>query len=279
MIFPFRFAFGHFIFVVVINCILTMADSISEWTVLYHSPGKFKGRGEFLRLMLEDAGVSYVNTGDQLYGPSGMMDAFRGSVEAIASDETKQTQAFPLFFPPAIWHRPANGEEVMINQVGACMIYLGESLGYAPRSAAERARADAVLLNCQDYIGEGRSSFHPVKNSMSYNDQKEEGDRVSKEFTKNRMKTYLHHFNKVVMKNGPNKPVAGGDQLTYADFALFHVLDATISQFDTEFYEFAWQNTNVPALKEYHAWIKERPNLQAYFKSDRCAPFAGDSMM
>lgn len=30
-----------------------------EWTVLYHSPGKFKGRGEFLRLMLENAPIEY----------------------------------------------------------------------------------------------------------------------------------------------------------------------------------------------------------------------------
>jgi hypothetical protein len=30
---------------------------------------------------------------------------------------------FPTFFPPAIWHRPAHGEEVRINQVGACITY------------------------------------------------------------------------------------------------------------------------------------------------------------
>ncbi|CAB9527095.1 glutathione Stransferase [Seminavis robusta] len=249
-----------------------------EWTVLYHAPGKFKGRGEFLRLMLEDKGVSYVNTDENLYGPDGMMDGFRGSHEAIQ----KNTLSFPLLFPPAIWHRPRDGgEEVLINQSAACMIYLGDVLGYAPSSAAERARANAVLLNAMDYIAEGRVSFHPVKNTMSYNDQKEEGDKSSKEWCENRMKNFLYHFNKVVAgQNGGGKaPVAGGPNVTYADFALFHVLDATVSQFNNEKYGHAWDKFDGTALKEYYLWMKERPNLQAYFQSDRCTPFAGDSMM
>jgi glutathione S-transferase len=250
----------------------TEASSPSpEWTVLYHAPGTFKGRGEFLRLMLEDRGASYVDSGDGLYGPDGMMDMFRGTEEAIANEEKESNIPFPLLYPPAIWHRPQGGEEVMVNQVGACMIYLGDALGYAPVNAAEKARANAVLLNCTDYIADGRSSFHPVKFMASYKDQKEEGDRVSKEFSQDRMKKYLRHFNKVVLKNGSNQPVAGGPNITYADFALFHVLDATAHQFNSDFYEKAWDNTDVPALKEFHAWMDARPNLQAYFQSDRCA--------
>jgi len=250
-----------------------------EWTVLYHAPGKMKGRGEFLRLMLEDKGIAYVNTAENLYGPEGMMDIFRGSAEAIDADMKESKTSFPCLYPPAIWHRPPNGEEVLVNQVGACMIYLGDALGYAPSSNAEKARANCILMNALDYIAEGRSSFHPVKNQMSYFNQKEEGDKVSKEFTKERMPKYLHHFNKVVLKNGPSKPVAGGSNVTYADFALFHVLDATVSQFNTDFYENAWDKTEVPALKGYYEWMKRRPNLQAYFLSERCAPFEGNSMM
>ena len=105
------------------------SSSVPEWTVLYHAPGKFKGRGEFLRLMLEDAGKTYVNDGESLYGPSGTMDMFRGTIEAIDSDKMDSKQSFPLLYPPAIRHVPPNGEEVIVNQVGACMIYLGDTLG------------------------------------------------------------------------------------------------------------------------------------------------------
>jgi glutathione S-transferase len=246
-----------------------------EWTVLYHAPGQIKGRGEFLRLMLEDAGISdYVNTAENLYGPDGMMDGFRGGdpKETILSPSDKVT--FPLLFPPAVWHRPKdnNRPAVMINQTAACMMYLGDALGYAPSTAAERARANAITLNAMDYIAEGRASFHPVKNHMSYKDQKAEGDQASKEFATTRMKTFLYHFQKIVVGNeSSSSPIAGGTNITYADFALFHVLDATVAQFNTEFYEYAWDAFDGTELKEYYQWMKDRPNLQAYFQSDRCA--------
>jgi glutathione S-transferase len=242
--------------------------NIPEWTILYHGGGKFKGRGEFLVLMLEDKGVNYAYTDADLYGPTGMMDCFRGSTEEVAAESTVKTPS-PIFFPPAVWHRPRGGEEVSINQVGACMLYLGDILGYAPSSPAERGRATCILLNTLDYISRGRSSFHPIKDSMSYSEQKEEGDKSSLEFTKTSMATWLAHFEKVVKKHGPKAPVAGGSNLTCADFAMFHVLDATIAQFNNEKYEMAWDKQNVPTIKEYHEWIKQRPNLQAYFNSDR----------
>merc|ERR1719261_375361 len=121
-----------------------------EWTILYHGGTKptFKGRGEFLRIMLEDAGVPYVN-GDasNFYGPTGTFDAFRGSGDKVKANDDAP---FPVFFPPAIWHKPKDGPEVHINQVHACVVYLAEKLGYAPASAAERAIADSIALNAQD---------------------------------------------------------------------------------------------------------------------------------
>jgi hypothetical protein len=77
--------------------------SCHEWTILYyHGPLTAKGRGEFLRLRLEDkGGVAYLNSADKLYGPDGIMDALRGSVEAIASDAKECSIVFPLLFPPS----------------------------------------------------------------------------------------------------------------------------------------------------------------------------------
>lgn len=165
--------------------------------------------------------------------------------------------------------------------MGACVIYIGEQLGYAPQSAKERVLADMITLNALDYIVKGRLSFHPVKNTMSYNDKKEEGDKVSKEFTKARMPIWLCHFEKMVKVHGSKSPVAGGKNVTHADFCLFHVLDATIAQFNNAKYDHCWDkhDLKIDALKEYHAWMKSRPNLKAYFESDRPAPYAGDSMM
>jgi glutathione S-transferase len=200
------------------------------------------------------------------------MDMFRGTADDILSDlETPSICSFPCLYPPAILHQPtAHGtEEVLVNQVGACMIYLADALGYAPATHAEKARANCMMMNAIDYIADGRSSFHPVQNTMSYHDQKEEGDRVSKEFSTGRMLKYLAYFHKMVHRAGPHAPVAGGPGVTFADFALFHVLDATVSQFNTDYYNMAWNKLDAPALKEYYTWMGARPNLVAYFASDR----------
>jgi hypothetical protein len=83
------------------------------------------------------------------------------------------------------------------------------------------------------------------------------------------MLKYLAYFHKMVHRAGPHAPVAGGPGVTFADFALFHVLDATVSQFNTDYYNMAWDKLDAPALKEYYTWMGPRPNLVAYFASDR----------
>ena len=284
----------------------------SEWTVIYHGSRAFKGRGEFLQLMLEDAGITnYEYKSDDLYGPSGMMDLFRGeTIQDVAPQHvglvgSNDIPTFPMLAPPALMHRPPNtggghkDEVVVVSQVGACMIYLGDVLGYAPQSIPEKARANAIMLSPLDYISEGRRTFHPIKDKMSYNDQKEEGDKVSKEWSQTRMKIYLGHFNKLVEYNNKvlsnndgdgsksesssyTKPIAGGPSITYADFALFHVLHATEKQFNTSFYDMVWDELckqDIKPLQEWYEWMKSRPNLVAYLKSDRAAPFSGNSMM
>ena len=171
-------------------------------------------------------------------------------------------------------------EEVRINQVGAIMVYLGEVLGYAPATAAERARADALTQNALDFISSGRLSFHPVKSTMSYTQQREEGDKASAEWLAGRAGSWLQHFEKCLKRNaGPTSPVAGGDNVTYADFALYHVLDATKFQFNNEKYGMFWDKLDAPLLKAFYAHMCERPNLKAYRAGDRFVPFAGDSMM
>eukprot|EP00980_Cylindrotheca_fusiformis_P015498 scaffold4382_cov83-Cylindrotheca_fusiformis.AAC.2 len=69
---------------------------------------------------------------------------------------------------------------------------------------------------------------------------------------------------------GPTSPVAGGADVTYAEFVLFHVLDATVmAEFNNEKYDKAWDKQNVDGLKAYYAWMKSRPILMAYMESDR----------
>ena len=261
----------------------TASGEVTTWTVLYHKgpPGsEFKGRGEFLKLLFEDAGVPYHFSNAHLYGPDSWVDMFRDPSKCGDGSLVKLDNApYPVVYPPAVWHRPAGQEEeVMINQVNACMSYIGAMLGYAPQSDAERARADCITANAMDYIAAGRNSFHPTDAGGSYHDQKEEGDRVSKEWASTKMPIWLQHFEKLA-KRAAGGPIAGGTSVTYADFALFHVLDATEAQFNTLMYGSAWETADTPALKEFKTRFAERPKLKEYFASDRRLPWAGDSMM
>jgi hypothetical protein len=139
-----------------------------EWTVLYHiapPESAFKGRGEFLKLMFEDAQMDYHFTNQGIYGPQGYCDMFRDPAKKGNGDEVKPISApFPVMYPPVLWHRPGpatgesavtegepeGGEEVMINQVSACMAYIGGQLGYRPSSEPERARADCITAKMRN---------------------------------------------------------------------------------------------------------------------------------
>ena len=57
----------------------TASGEVTTWTVLYHKgpPGsEFKGRGEFLKLLFEDAGVPYHFSNAHLYGPDSWVDMY-----------------------------------------------------------------------------------------------------------------------------------------------------------------------------------------------------------
>jgi len=263
------------------------------YRILYHAGGKkvFKGRAEVIRLLLEDAGVPYEESDEGLYGPTGFCDAFK----AMGSDSTglskdvapldavlQDTAPYPVMFPPILHYKPAKGakdQEVFINQVPAILRYIAGGVGYVPRGRAQQAQGDQLLENANDFLAEGRRSFHPVEDKKGYSEQKEEADKSSKEWAQARLPVWLGHFEKVVRRLCPAGDGPLFQSMSYADVALFFVLDAAEAQFNTDFYGRAWDSAPVPTLKAWKAWVAARPRIAAYQKSERCAPWAGDSMM
>lgn len=259
--------------------------SSSEWTVLYHQGNPpFAGRAQPIRMLFVDAGVPYTESNANLYGPSGYCDMFRGSgANAKVFDKAsaqKQCAPYPVLAPPIIWHKPAGGEdskdEVFINQLPAILRYVGTCVGYSPKTIAQIAKCDKILLDVCDYISEGRASFHPTDNSASYSIQKEEGDKVSLEWSQRRMLIWLHMFEKCLEKRDNNALYVVGNKVTYADIALYWACDATVSQFNNDKYNLAWDNADLPLLKAYYNEFSNRPNIKNWTTK---VPYAGDSMM
>mmetsp|Transcript_44184 Transcript_44184/g.89221 ORF Transcript_44184/g.89221 Transcript_44184/m.89221 type:complete len:262 (-) Transcript_44184:97-882(-) len=260
--------------------------STGTWRIIYHDV-PFKGRAEFVRLILEDAGVAYEESSDNLYGPSGVCDAFRamgsdedglaaGAEQHVAAD----TAVWPVMFPPILHHKPSgDGEEVYVNQTPAILRYCAAQLGYVPETPAQAAKADQITLNVNDLFAECNQAFHPKDPKASYDSQKEEADKVSKAWAGGRLLVWLGHFEKVVKRLCPEGggPLFG--KMSYADIALFHALDAVEAQFSSSDYGEAWLKADVPTLKKWKTWFAGRSQLKGYFGSERRKGWQGTSMM
>lgn len=61
-------------------------------------------------------------------------------------------------------------------------------------------------------------------------------------------------------------------QITYADISVYNILRGAEFQYPEDY-----KSLPIPNLRAFKERIEKRPNITAYLKSDRCAPFS-DSM-
>lgn len=226
----------------------------SEW-VLYYWAG-FPGRGEFVRLIFEEAGEKYTeeNSGEVI-----MSEIIQGKGDG-----------YPMFAPPLI--KKGNFK---LTQCHAICRYLGEEFGLSPDTKEENALAEQLSITCHDYIAEGRLAFHGIDPTASYSTQKEETKPYLERFIKTRMPRWLTYFERALKFNNDGKGFVIGNKCTYVDLTLFHILRATEAQFPEQ-----WAKADyIPALKAFKDRIAARPKIAEYLKSNRCKAFAGDSMM
>ncbi|XP_045170005.2 glutathione S-transferase-like [Mercenaria mercenaria] len=228
---------------------------MSEEWCLYYWAG-FPGRGEFLRLIFEEAGVKYTEVND---GTRLVSEIIQG-----------QSDFFPHFAPPVI--KKGN---FTLSQAHVASRYLAEKFDMLPGNEVDNAHAEQINLDCHDYIAEGRLAFHGIHNVGPYKSQKEETQPYIDRFIESRFPRWLKYFERALVANGGGKGFIIGSKCCYADLTLFHCLRATESQFPE-----AWAKADyIPALKAYKERIASRPNIAAFLKSGRSLPFAGDSMM
>ena len=124
----------------------------------YYWPG-IQGRGEFVRLALEQAGADYVDAA-RAEGGMEKMQAF------VAGDVV----GAPPFAPPFLKHG-----DLIIAQVANILDYLGPRLGLAPTDEAGRIWARQLQLTVTDLVQEAHDTHHPVSTALYYEDQVDEG--------------------------------------------------------------------------------------------------------
>ncbi|CAJ2510642.1 Uu.00g062670.m01.CDS01 [Anthostomella pinea] len=219
------------------------------------------GRGEFVRLALEEAGAEYTDTAHMEKGIDQVL-------AQISEENTGDFNNPPPLAPPILRHG-----DLVISQTPNILLYLGSCLGLVPSSEDDSDgvyRVNALALTALDGLSnEVHDCHHPVATSLYYEDQKEEAVKKSKDFVQNRLPKFLGYFERVLQSRASGDgPWLYGGQLTYADLVLFQCIDGTKFAFRKAMAAAEYSGKYVHVFQLYDA-VKERPKIQEYLASDR----------
>jgi glutathione S-transferase len=223
---------------------------------LYYWPG-IQGRGEFVRLALEAAGVPYRDAARLPEGEGGlkpMMRLLNG----------KAIEHAP-FAPPFL---KAGG--LLIGQTANILMFLGARHDLAPSDEARRLWANQLQLTIADLVDEIHGTHHPIASGLYYEDQIEEAKRRTKDFLKARAPKFLRYFERILANNKAGPAHLIGDRLTYPDLSLFQIVSGLRYAFPRAM---AALEKELPLTTALYDLVKAHPKIAAYLASPRRIPF------
>ncbi len=217
-----------------------------------------QGRGEFPRLVLEDAGAEYVDVARLDEGRGGGIPALLALLE-------RTDIGTPVFAPPVLEHGA-----LFLSQTAAICMYLGNRLGLSPPDESDRWRAAHLQLTLADLVTEVHDSHHPIASALYYEDQKREAVRRARHFRRARLPKFLACFERVLEANPHRGGWLVGDACSHADLSLFQVMEGLRYAFPNALRAVAARCPRIRALCEQ---VATRPRIAAYLASERRIPF------
>lgn len=224
---------------------------------LYYWP--IPGRGEFIRLALEEAGADYRDVARE---PDGM-----GAMMTLLDTDGPH---HPTFAPPIL-----KAGRLVIGQTANILLYLGDKLGLAPKSEAGRLWVHQLQLTICDLLDEIHDSHHPIAGSLYYEDQKPEAARRAADLRTNRLPKFFGYFEAVLARQAEKGPFLTGRRASYADLSLFQMVEGVRYAFPKAAKTI---EKNHPGLVQLHDRIAARPKIAAYLPSDRRLAFSEDGI-
>jgi glutathione S-transferase len=220
---------------------------------LYYWPS-IQGRGEFIRLALEEAGANYVDV------------ARRGKAGVAAMTKLMQGPrlARPPYAPPFL-----KAGNTIVAQTANILLFLGPRLKLSPRDEAGRLWAHQVQLTLSDLVDEIHDTHHPVSSWLYFEEQRPAARRRTKDFWRYRVPKYLRYFERVLDKNGGRFTV--GRRLSYVDLSLFQIVEGLRYAFPKRMKRF---KRKIPVLVALHDRVGKRPRIASYLASPRRIPFS-----
>jgi glutathione S-transferase len=223
---------------------------------LFYWPG-IQGRGEFVRLALEDAGAPYEDVARGAGGTETMLAMMR-------DDDGKH----PPFAPPFL-----KSGKIVIAQVANILFYLGPRLNLAPKQEGARLWLNALQLTVTDFVKEVHDTHHPVGTGLYYEDQKPEARRYADGFLGERAPKYLGYFEQVIERSGG--PFLLGRRISYADLSLFQLVEGMRYAFPKGMKRI---ERKIPSVIAVHDRVAGRPGIKAYLQSSRRIAFNEDGI-
>ncbi|WEX73818.1 glutathione S-transferase [Sinorhizobium numidicum] len=220
---------------------------------LYYWDG-IPGRGEFVRLALEEAGADYVDVAREPKGTSAMLKLMEDAAGATIP-----------FAPPFLMDG-----ELLISHVANILFYLGPKLGLAPDEEGLRFVANGLQLTITDFVAEIHDTHHPIGVSLYYEEQKPESLRRSADFLSERLPKFLGYFERVLNQNPMGRGHAVGGRPSYVDLSLFQVIEGLRYSFPRAMDSY---EARIPALIALHDAVASRPRIRKYLTSDRRLSF------
>lgn len=216
---------------------------------LYYWPS-IQGRGEFVRLALEEAGADYADVARLQHGVAALMRFLEG-------------QGRPPFAPPFL-----KAGKLVIAQTANILSYLGPRLGLVPKAEATRLWTHQLQLTIADWLVEVHDVHHPVGSALYYEDQKPESKRRAAGFTAQRLPKFLGYFERILEREKGAWLL--GKTFSSADLSLFQMIAGLRYAFPRAMARLEGRH---PRSVSLHDRVAARPRIAAYLASKRRIAF------
>jgi glutathione S-transferase len=221
---------------------------------LYYWPS-IQGRGEFVRLALEEASVKYIDVA-RAHGKGLGTGAMMKLMDAGKVDHAP-------FAPPFL-----RAGKILVSQTANILLFIGDHYKLAPANEVGRLFVHGLQLTIADLVVEVHDTHHPISGNYYYEDQKPEAKKRADDFRRERIPKFLGYFEDVIKRNG-GKYLTGA-RLTYADLSLFQIVAGLHYAFPKHMKRIA---KNYSKIMQIHDLVAARPRIAEYLNSDRRLPF------
>jgi glutathione S-transferase len=229
---------------------------------LYYWP-TIQGRGEFVRLALEEAGVDYVDVARNPRESGGGIGAMLRLLDGNSAER-------PAFAPPIL-----RCGDLVVAQTANILAWLGAHHRLAPRREADRLWTQQLQLTIADFVVEAHDTHHPIASGLYYEEQRREARRRAADFLANRAPKYLGYFERVLEVNPAGARHLVGARLSYADLSLFQVIAGMRYAFP---HAMRGLEKALPRSIALHDRVAARPRIAAYLGSERRLPFSQEGI-